>query len=200
MKPFSQACENNKIPLLDEISSYFSACNDVFEIGSGTGQHAVFFAESLPALRWHTSDRIENHPGIILWIEESRLSNVESPIELNVDSDAWPTSCFDGVFTANTCHIMHWHEVVAMVQGVKRILSDNGSFMIYGPFNYNNNYTSDSNRRFDDLLKKRDPGSGLRNFEDLELLAKNNSLILFKDVAMPANNRLLIFKKYTVRG
>ncbi len=194
MKPYSQACDNNKLPILNEISSYFSQCRNVLEIGSGTGQHAVFFAENLPALHWHTSDRIENHAGIMQWIEESKLSNVESPIELNVVSDAWPTNCFDGVYTANTCHIMHWHEVVAMVEGVKRQLSDGGLFMIYGPFNYNNDYTSDSNRHFDYMLKERDPGSGLRDFEELETLAKNNSLILFKDVAMPANNRLLIFK------
>lgn len=195
MKPYSQACDNNKTPILNEISLHFSASNDVFEIGSGTGQHAVFFAENQPALRWHTSDRIENHAGIMQWIEESELSNVEFPIELDVVSDAWPTICFDGVFTANTCHIMHWHEVVAMVEGVKRILSADGIFMIYGPFNYNNDYTSDSNRSFDERLRERDPGSGLRDFEDLESLAKNNSLILFKDVAMPANNRLLIFKR-----
>ena len=179
MKPYSQACDNNKTPILNEISLHFSASNDVFEIGSGTGQHAVFFAENQPALRWHTSDRIENHAGIMQWIEESELSNVEFPIELDVVSDAWPTICFDGVFTANTCHIMHWHEVVAMVEGVKRILSADGIFMIYGPFNYNNDYTSDSNRSFDERLRERDPGSGLRDFEDLESLAKNNSLILF---------------------
>ncbi len=195
MKPFSQACENNKIPILNEISSHLVACDDVLEIGSGTGQHAVFFAENLPALRWHTSDRIENHAGITQWIEESELPNIEFPIELNVVSDAWPTVIFDGIFTANTCHIMHWHEVVAMVEGVNRLLSAGGILMIYGPFNYSNDYTSDSNRRFDDILKERDPRSGLRNFEDLESLSKNNSFSIFKDVAMPANNRLLIFKK-----
>jgi cyclopropane fatty-acyl-phospholipid synthase-like methyltransferase len=194
MKPFSQACENNKIPILNEISSYLAACNNVLEIGSGTGQHAVFFTENMPALHWHTSDRIENHTGIIEWIEESKLSNIELPIELDVVSYEWPTNCFDGVFTANTCHIMHWHEVVSMFEGVSRILSSGGHFMIYGPFNYNNDYTSDSNRHFDNMLIERDPGSGLRDFENLDSLAKNNSFSLLKDVAMPANNRLLIFK------
>jgi cyclopropane fatty-acyl-phospholipid synthase-like methyltransferase len=195
MKPYSQACDNNKVPILNELSSYFILCRNVLEIGSGTGQHAVFFAENLPALRWHTSDRIENHVGISQWIEESNLSNIEFPIELDVESDEWPTSGFEGVFTANTCHIMHWNMVVAMVEGVKSQLSTDGLFVIYGPFNYNNDYTSDSNRRFDDMLKERDPGSGLRDFEELESLAKNNSFSLFKDVAMPANNRLLMFKK-----
>ncbi|MAS82916.1 MAG: methylase [Legionellales bacterium] len=195
MKPFSKACENNKLPILNVISSFFSAGGDVFEIGSGTGQHAVFFANNLPAIRWHTSDLIENHVGIVEWIQESMLPNVIFPIELDVVSGIWPKNIFDGVFTANTCHIMHWHEVVTMVEGVKRILSVGGIFMIYGPFNYNNDYTSSSNRLFDDMLRARDRQSGLRNFEDLELLTKNNSFILFGDVTMPANNRLLIFKK-----
>jgi cyclopropane fatty-acyl-phospholipid synthase-like methyltransferase len=195
MKPYSQACDNNKVPILNEISSHFSLCRNVLEIGSGTGQHAVFFAENLPALHWHTSDRIENHVGISQWIEESNLSNIEFPIVLDVESDEWPTSSFDGVFTANTCHIMHWHEVVAMVEGVKSLLSADGLFVIYGPFNYNSDYTSESNQQFDNLLKQRDPGSGLRNHEDVESLAINNSLSLVRDVAMPANNRLLIFKK-----
>ena len=195
MKPFSKACENNKLPILNIISPFFCAGGDVLEIGSGTGQHAIFFADNLPAIRWHTSDRIENHVGIVEWIEESMLPNVEFPLELDVVSDKWPTSIFDGVFTANTYHIMHWHEVVTMVEGVKHILSVDGIFMIYGPFNYNNDYTSSSNRLFDDMLKERDLQSGLRNFEDLESLTKNNSLALYEDVTMPGNNRLLIFKK-----
>tara|TARA_R110002072_G_scaffold93607_5_gene207434 strand:- start:55598 stop:56188 length:591 start_codon:yes stop_codon:yes gene_type:complete len=195
MKPFSQACENNKVPILNEISVYFSECHDLLEIGSGTGQHAVFFAENLSTLLWQTSDCIENHAGIIQWIEDSKLSNVKFPIELNVVNNEWPTICFDGVFTANTCHIMHWHEVVAMFEGVNHILSASGHFIIYGPFNYNSDYTSESNRQFDGMLKERDPGSGLRDFEDLESLAKNNSFSLIQDVAMPANNHLLIFKR-----
>jgi len=195
MKPFSQACENNKVPILNEILTYLNLCESVLEIGSGTGQHAVFFAENVPKLHWHTSDREENHAGIIQWVKESELTNVEFPIKLNVASDAWPTIKVDGVFTANTCHIMHWHEVVAMIEGVKNMLTINGIFMIYGPFNYNNEYTSESNRRFDNVLKERDPDSGIREFTEIESIAKNNSFSMFKDIAMPANNRLLILKK-----
>jgi cyclopropane fatty-acyl-phospholipid synthase-like methyltransferase len=195
MKPYSQACDNNKILILNEIGSLLKSSKNVFEIGSGTGQHAVFFADNLPTQHWHTSDYIENHPGIIQWIDESTLLNIVYPIQLDVgNSSDWPEKLFDAVFTANTCHIMCWNEVVAMFRGVKQLLPLNGLFIIYGPFNYQDNYTSESNEQFDNRLRKRDPESGLRNFEDLLSLANKNSLNLLDDIAMPANNRLLIFK------
>jgi cyclopropane fatty-acyl-phospholipid synthase-like methyltransferase len=195
MKPYSKACDNNRVPILNEIAPLFQTCKHVLEIGSGTGQHAVFFVEQIPTLQWQTSDCIENHAGIIQWIEESHLSNIEYPIKLDVTTDAWPGRQFDAVFTANTCHIMHWHEVVAMFKGVRDILSVGGLFVIYGPFNYQNNYSSESNERFDRMLRERDPGSGLRNYESIILLAKDNSLEFINDVAMPANNRLLVLKR-----
>ena len=195
MKPYSQACENNKVPILNEIRSLFQSCSTVFEIGSGTGQHAVYFAEMMPGLHWHTSDQVENHDGIRQWLEESGLVNIELPINLDVTGNNWPTEKFDAVFTANTCHIMHWHEVIAMFAAVKNILLSNGLFVIYGPFNYDNKFTSESNARFEQWLKSRDPKSGIRNLEDLMLLAGENELELMDDIAMPANNRLLVLKR-----
>lgn len=196
MKPYSQPCENNKVPILNKIKPLFESCETVFEIGSGTGQHAVFFSEMMPHLLWHTSDRVENHEGIRQWIEGSGLVNIELPVILDVKSDGWPDKRFDAIFTANTCHIMHWHEVVAMFEGVKNILSDNGLFVIYGPFNYGGEFTSESNARFEQWLKERDPESGIRNHEDLIQLANANELTLIDDIAMPANNRLLIMKRF----
>lgn len=195
MKPYSQACENNKIPIFNSLEKWFRDVEDVLEIGTGTGQHAVYFAEQLPALFWQTSDLIDNHPGIIQWIEDAQLSNIEYPILLDVKTNVWPDAKFDAVYTANTCHIMHWHEVVAMFEGVSTILSSGGLFIIYGPFNYNNAYTSQSNEHFDRMLRKRDPKSGLRNIEDLISLAGQNTFRLMEDNEMPANNRLLVFKR-----
>ena len=195
MKPFSQACENNKAPILNQIQPLFNSYKDVFEIGSGTGQHAVFFAEKIPELTWHTSDRMENHKGILQWIEESGLSNITRPIELDVTTSSWPDQVFDAVFTANTCHIMHWHEVISMFVGVKDIISIGGLFVVYGPFNYQGSYTSESNARFNKILKDSDPEMGIRDFEAILDLANDNKLELSDDITMPANNRLLIFNK-----
>ncbi len=195
MKPYSQACENNKIPIFSSLVKWFIDVNHVLEIGSGTGQHAVFFAEQFPSLFWQPSDLLENHPGIIQWIDETQLSNIQYPISLDVKTDVWPDTKFDAVYTANTCHIMHWNEVVTMFEGVSAILSGAGLFIIYGPFNYNNAYTSLSNEHFDRMLRTKDPESGLRNIEDLIALADQNAFSLMEDNDMPANNRLLIFKR-----
>ncbi len=195
-KPYSSACDNNKTPIFNAIKPLFNDIKQVLEIGSGTGQHAVYFAEKLPGLNWQTSDRVENHTGIRQWIEESGLANVFMPIELDVTMPNWPDLQADAAFTANTCHIMHWYQVLAMFEGVGKLLQPGNRFIIYGPFNYQNAYTSDSNQRFDAMLRQRDPDSGLRNIEDIKDAAIKNQLIFNDDMTMPANNRLLVFQRH----
>lgn len=166
----------------------------MLEIGSGTGQHAVYFAEKMPHLTWHTSDCIAYLPGIQMWLEEAALDNVPHPVELDVTQSNWPGNDFDAIFTANSVHIMSWNDVVALFSGVGRSLNYDGLFIIYGPFNYEQSYTSDSNERFDQWLKSRDLQSGIKNFEDLVLLADAAAMTLIDDIEMPANNRILIWR------
>lgn len=194
-KPFSQACENNKRPILDVIGPAFASVRHVLEIGSGTGQHAVFFAQEMPHLVWQTSDVVENHVGIRAWIEEANLENVRLPLELDVTMRNWPISNADAVFSANTAHIMSWPQVEQMVSGAAALLSADGAFCLYGPFNYGGRYTSDSNANFDTWLKARDPQSGIRDFEALDQLARAHGLNLDCDHPMPANNRLILWRK-----
>lgn len=165
------------------------------EVGSGTGQHAVYFAERLPYLVWHTSDRLENHNDIQAWLDEACLSNTRSPIPLDTSRDSWPNIEVDGVFSANTAHIMHWTDVKALFSGVGALLLENGLFVLYGPFNYNNEFTSESNAQFELWLKSRDPCSGIRNFQDLDQLANKADMVIREDIEMPANNRILCWKK-----
>lgn len=195
MKPFAEACEENKLPILAVLRTEFAAVRRVLEIGSGTGQHAVFFARELPHLDWQTSDLAEYHPGIRAWIGDAGLVNVRAPLLLDVAHDVWPDTVYDGVFSANTTHIMGWTEVEAMFAGIGRVLAPDGRFCLYGPFNYGGNYTSASNERFDRWLKARDPRSGVRDFEALNGLAEAAELHLVKDYAMPANNRILVWMK-----
>lgn len=195
MKPFAESCEENKLPILAVLKTEFTTASRVLEIGSGTGQHAVFFARELPHLDWQTSDVAEYHPGIRAWIEDAGLSNVRAPLTLDVACDSWPGATYDGVFSANTAHIMGWPEVEAMFAGIGKLLEPDGRFCLYGPFNYGGKYTSASNARFDEWLKARDPRSGVRNFEDLNRLAEAAGLRLVKDYAMPANNRTLVWMK-----
>ena len=193
-KPFSQACENNKQPILQIIQTVFPESCTVLEIGSGTGQHACYFAKNLPYLTWQATDRPENLAGINQWINESGLSNLPESLSLNVNDNDWPCQTIEALFTANTLHIMSWQEVECLFLKLAKYLTEQAIVCIYGPFNYNGQYTSVSNQQFDQSLKLRNPKSGIRDFEAIEKLAKKANLIISDDFAMPANNRLLVLR------
>lgn len=193
MKPFSEACERNREPILKILKRVFADRRSVLEIGSGTGQHAAYFAPELPHLIWQASDIAENLPGIGQWVEEAGVPNLREPIALDVEQE-FPAVKVDAVFSANTCHIMSWPQVERMFAGVGRLLAPGGVFALYGPFNYHGKHTSESNVRFDAMLRSRDPASGLRDFDDISTLAGRAGLSLAEDNAMPANNRLLVWK------
>lgn len=194
-KPFSQACENNKQPILNVLREVFTRPGLVLEIGSGTGQHAVHFAAALPHLDWQPSDQAAYLPGCRLWIEESGLANLRDPLELDVLQRPWPLAHAGGGFSANTAHIMHWPAVAAMFAGIAGILGSESCFCLYGPFRYNGRHTSDSNARFDMDLQAKDPGMGIRDLADLDALAGQNRMELIADHAMPANNRTLVWRR-----
>lgn len=195
MKPFAESSVENRQPIFEVIEPLLKDSKTVLEIGSGTGQHAVYFSEDMPHLTWQCSDLVENHAGIKMWIEEAGLQNVLAPIELDTLNSHWPEQTFDAVFSANTVHIMHWNMVEGLFAGLAKVMHSGSKFLLYGPFNYNGNYTSDSNARFDLWLKDRDPGSGIRHFEKLNQLASNVGLKLVEDYEMPVNNRLLYWQK-----
>ena len=195
MKPFAESSEQNKHAILGVLQDEFAQVQNVLEIGSGTGQHAVFFAAQLSHLRWHASDVVENLPGITLWLSEYRGNNLSGPYALDVTQAAWPLDQVDAVYSANTAHIMHWPAVQAMFTGIGQILQQGGLFCLYGPFNYHGAYTSESNARFDAWLKARDPLSGVRDVDDLGELGAGAGLQLVRDHPMPANNRTLVWEK-----
>ena len=194
-KPVAESSEQNREPIFRVIEPLLRDCKSVFEIGSGTGQHAVYFAADLPHLAWHTSDRRENHAGIRQWIEDSGLDNVRLPVELDTVKSQWPEIKVDAVFSANTVHIMQWHEVEALFAGVGKLLNPQCGFALYGPFNYKGRYTSESNERFDQWLREQDTGSGIKDFEALDALARMAGMWLYGDFEMPANNRILYWQK-----
>ncbi len=198
MKPFSESCEQNKGPILDVLSKQLAYVKSVLEIGSGSGQHAVYFARHLPHLHWQTSDVRDRHAGIHLWLDEAKLGNVGSPLELDVSQAQWPKLEVEAVFSANSVHIMSWFCVEKMFAGVARILQTQGLLCLYGPFNYDGTYTSKSNQEFDCWLKTQDPQSGIRDYEKLVELGRQHDLRLVHDYEMPTNNRLLIWQKARV--
>jgi len=196
MKYFSNACEENKYHILEIIKPLFKKANFVLEIGSGTGQHAAFFSSELTHLTWQASDKKENLASIQEWGKEIKHLNTTQAIELDVNQTIWPRfEITDAIFSANTAHIMDWESVVNLFNGVNKLLSPGSIFVLYGPFNYQGNFTGDSNRAFDSWLKEKDPQSGIKDFEELIILAERLSLRFKDDIEMPANNRILVWEK-----
>jgi len=195
-KPFSQACENNKAPILEKLTELFKQPGTILEIGTGTGQHAVYFASHLPHLVWQPSDHPQNAQFSQAWIDDSDLTNINGPIALNVLDGNWAgLPAIGGAFSANTAHIMAWEEVEAMFHGVSEALPKDGIFCLYGPFSYGGRHTSESNARFDLSLRTQAPHMGIRDMEDLKTLAEETGFVLEEDFGMPANNRLLVWRK-----
>ena len=198
MKPYSESCVKNQAPILEVLQEIFANQRNVLEIASGTGQHAVYFGRRLPHLIWQTSELIQNHAGILAWLNEAKLPNVLPPVAIDVNDDQWPVEKVDTIFSANTVHIISWPAVEKMFAGIARVLSAGGILCLYGPFNYGGKFTSESNAHFDVWLKSRDANSGVRNFEDINRLAETHGLSLLKDVSMPSNNRTLVWQRNSI--
>lgn len=194
-KQFSAACERNQEPILARLRTVLTGTTRLLEIGSGTGQHAVFFGARLPGVIWQTSDLPANHASILAWQQEAGLPNVLPPLALDMRAPDWPSEPFDAVFSANTCHIMAWPEVRRMFAGVGVRLPVGGVLCVYGPFNYGGRFTSAGNTQFDAALRQQAPQMGIRDFEAIDRLAAAAGLVLEADHGMPANNRLLVWRR-----
>ena len=195
-KPYAPSCDKNQSVILSTLKEVIKdQPGKLLEVGSGTGQHAVFCAPHFPQLTWCTSDVTANHEGIQQWLEEIPIANIEKPVEFEVGTHSFPKGDFDYVFTANTLHIMSWEKCQTLIKSFGENLKEQAVVMIYGAFNYNGDFTSESNKRFNQWLKDRDSQSGIRRFEDVEALFQEQGFSLQQHIEMPANNRFLIFRK-----
>ena len=194
-KPDAPATARNREPILAVLRAHLARCGSVLEIGSGTGQHAVYFARALPHLSWQATDRADNLAGIQAWLDDAALPNTPRAVELDVTRQPWSPGRFDAVFSANTLHIMGWPDVQAMFRGLPSVMAPACTLVIYGPFNYGGRHTSDSNAAFDASLKADDPRRGIRDMEAVDELAASIGLRLADDIAMPANNRTLVWRR-----
>jgi cyclopropane fatty-acyl-phospholipid synthase-like methyltransferase len=193
-KPDAPTCARNREPILAALRDHFADCRNVLEIGSGTGQHAIFFAAALSHLNWQTSEQRENLAGIQAWLDEAALPNTPAPLELHVNEE-WPTQHFDAVFSANTLHIMSWAEVERVFARLPEVMTGDARLAVYGPFNYGGRFTSESNAAFDASLRERGSHQGIRDFEAVDALAAKAGLRLIEDRAMPSNNRCLVWSR-----
>lgn len=194
MRSYSESCEINKAPILAVLKEIFAEQKRVLEIASGTGQHAVYFGRELPHLIWQTSELAQHHASIQAWLDEAQLPNVLPPLSADVNDALWPVEPVDAIFNANTVHIISWPEVELLFAHIEQIIAPAGYVCFYGPYNYGGHFTSESNARFDAWLKSRDPNSGVRDFEAVNRLAASHGLDLLCDIAMPSNNRILVWR------
>ena len=194
MLPCAESCERNKIPILNVLKDVFATTKVVLEIGGGTGQHAVFFAKNLSHLTWQSSDKPDSVKWLALRLEEEALDNAPAPLAIDVANHPWGFQA-DGIFSANTLHIMSWNQVEQFFIGVGQSLLSPGKFCVYGPFRYDGRYTSESNARFDQSLHAQGPHMGIRDIEAVDELAGKQGLSLVADYPMPANNQLLVWQK-----
>lgn len=195
-----EACERNKHSILEILGEAFLDSRAVLEIGAGTGQHAVFFARHLDHVDWYPTDREQGMPALRARCEAEAPANVGPPLQLDVTADPWPDDVldreFDAVYSANTLHIMSWSSVECLFEGVGMVLAGGGTLCIYGPFRYDRKFTTQSNAFFDQSLRKRDPVSGIRDFEAVNALARDRGLEFLADHPMPANNQLLVWRRH----
>jgi SAM-dependent methyltransferase len=191
----SEAAERNKGPILQIITQELANTRRVLEIGSGTGQHALLFAERLPHLSWQPSDTGDYLPALRERLKLESVPNLHAAIEVDVRKHPWPVGPVDAVFSANTLHIMSWHAVQNFFRGAGASLDEPGVLCVYGPFRHGDQYTSESNARFDEFLRLRDPDSGIRDARELDALAAEQGLQLSADHAMPANNQLRVWRR-----
>ncbi len=195
--PFSQASENNKRPIVAILREELVDTKTVLEIGSGTGQHAVFFAEQLPHLAWQPSEQAQNIDMLSLRLEAQAPENVHKPVVVDVADDPWRVQPVEAVYAANCVHIMSWEHVEKMFHGLDGALRPGGHLILYGPFKYGGAFTSSSNAQFEQWLKGNDPLSGIRDFEKVNELASGIGLTLRSDHQMPANNQCLVWQRQT---
>jgi len=194
-RPEAPATVRNRESILEVLRCEFEAVHSVLEIGSGTGQHAVFFGRELPWLNWQTSDRRQNHAGINAWLEDAALKNIRTPLTLDVEEVADVAGDYDAVFSANTAHIMNMDAVRCMFALVGACLTAKGRFCLYGPFRIDGEFTSPSNEAFDASLREQDSRMGIRDLDALHALALENGLAHEKSYGMPANNMLIVWRR-----
>lgn len=194
--PVAEACLRNQKPIADALQQLLPEPSFVLEIGSGTGQHAHYMTRHLGGVTWQPSDVSRALDGINAWRLYSDNERFLPPLVLDVAQDLWPVKQVDAVFSANVIHYISWPHVRHMLAGIGRVLRQNGLALFYGPFNYEGQFTSDGNQQLDGWLRERDPESGIKDFEQVILSARKEKLRLLNDIAMPANNRLLVFQKY----
>ena len=190
------AAQRNREPIGQVLGDWLPPSGLVLEIASGTGEHAVYFAERFPALEWQPSDV---HPdaleSIEAWRSAAALPNLRLPMVIDAASPGWPIERADAVLSINMVHISPWASALGLIDGSARLLGVGAPLILYGPWLSANQPAAPSNLEFDADLKRRDAEWGLRSVEDFSEAAAAKGLVLVETRPMPANNMMLLFRR-----
>ena len=196
---FSPSAARNSEPILEVLRRILPTRGTVLEIGCGTGEHAVCFAEAMPNLTWLPSDPDPgSRASTASWTRFKGLSNVLTPIDIDVCSTRWgveKSAPFDTIVSINMLHIAPWEASLGLFSGAGSLLRVGGLLFLYGPFTQNGHFNAPSNAAFDESLKARNPFWGLRDIADLQRMAEASGLRLDATIEMPANNASLVFTR-----
>jgi len=189
------AALRNREPIADVLADWLPASGLVLEVASGTGEHAVYFAERFPQLDWQPTDL---HPealsSVTAWRDAAALPNVREPLLLDAAADTWPIDRADAVLSINMVHISPWTSALGLIAGAARLLRPGAPLILYGPWLKGDIPTVPSNLAFDADLRARDPEWGLRRVEDFAEAARENFKLA--DIRqMPANNLMLLLRR-----
>jgi hypothetical protein len=186
------AALRNREPIAEVLRDWLPAAGMVLELASGTGEHAVYFAERFPALDWQPSDvHRDALTSVEAWRQSAGLPNLRAPIALDAASPDWPVSRADAILSINMVHISPWASALGLLDGAARLLPAGAPLILYGPWLADDVPAAPSNLAFDSDLKRRDPEWGLRRVEDFAAAAQERGLRLIETRAMPANNMML---------
>ena len=195
----SPAARRNREPLLAVLSEVLPHFGTVLELGSGSGQHAVFFADALSPLLWLPSDpRPEARASILAWAEEAEIEPPLAPRAINVTDAEWdivPGDDISAMVSANMIHIAPWEACLGLLAGAGRHLPPGGPLCLYGPFRRDGRHTSPGNEAFDRDLRAQDARWGIRDLEAVTAAAEAAGLIFDEAREMPANNLTVIYRK-----
>lgn len=189
------AALRNREPIAEVLAEWLPASGTVLEVASGTGEHALWFAERFPDLTWQPSDMHEDAlRSIRAWRDELGLPNVLEPVVIDAGTGGWPVERADAVLNINMVHISPWEASLGLLAGAARVLPEGGPLCLYGPWLKQGIETSESNLAFDADLKRRNPDWGLRHFEEFEGAAAGAGFEFVDWRQMPANNLMLLFR------
>lgn len=194
LRRYAPATERNRQPILDVLRRILPATGRALEMGSGTGEHAVFFASELPGWTWMPSEGdAAMLSSIQAWINHTRVGNVEPPRCIDVQAAEWGVPKVDAIVCCNVIHYSPWATTPALLDGAARLLRPGGVLYLYGPYRRNGAHTAPSNEAFEQWLKQRDPEFGVRDLEAVQAEAAQRGLISGPVIEMPANNLSVIF-------